>query len=38
VALYLVADVMLVTPFRDGMNLVAKEYVMCRTTSRVDWS
>jgi trehalose 6-phosphate synthase len=31
VALYLVADVMLVTPFRDGMNLVAKEYVMCRT-------
>ncbi len=30
VALYLVADVMLVTPFRDGMNLVAKEYVMCR--------
>ena len=31
VALYLAADVMLVTPFRDGMNLVAKEYVMCRT-------
>jgi alpha,alpha-trehalose-phosphate synthase [UDP-forming] len=31
VAMYLVADVMLVTPFRDGMNLVAKEYVMCRT-------
>ena len=30
VALYLLADVMLVTPFRDGMNLVAKEYVMCR--------
>ncbi|MHB1088788.1 MAG: alpha,alpha-trehalose-phosphate synthase (UDP-forming) [Acidimicrobiales bacterium] len=30
VALYLAADVMLVTPFRDGMNLVAKEYVMCR--------
>ena len=29
-ALYLEADVMLVTPFRDGMNLVAKEYVMCR--------
>ena len=27
VALYLAADVMLVTPFRDGMNLVAKEYV-----------
>jgi len=31
VALYLAADVMLVTPFRDGMNLVAKEYVMSRT-------
>ena len=31
IALYLVADVMIVTPFRDGMNLVAKEYVMCRT-------
>jgi trehalose 6-phosphate synthase len=29
-ALYLVADIMLVTPFRDGMNLVAKEYVMSR--------
>lgn len=27
-ALYLAADVMIVTPFRDGMNLVAKEYVM----------
>lgn len=34
VALYLVADVMLVTPVRDGMNLVAKEYVACRTTGR----
>jgi trehalose 6-phosphate synthase len=31
VALYLAADIMIVTPFRDGMNLVAKEYVMCRT-------
>ena len=30
-ALYLAADIMLVTPFRDGMNLVAKEYVTCRT-------
>ncbi len=30
VALYLAADVMLVTPFRDGMNLVAKEYVAAR--------
>lgn len=29
-ALYLAADIMLVTPFRDGMNLVAKEYVTCR--------
>ena len=31
VALYLAADVMLVTPLRDGMNLVAKEYVACRS-------
>jgi trehalose-6-phosphate synthase len=29
-ALYLAAHVMLVTPLRDGMNLVAKEYVACR--------
>jgi len=31
VAMYVAADVMLVTPFRDGMNLVAKEYVTCRS-------
>lgn len=30
-ALYLAADVLLVTPLRDGMNLVAKEYVACRS-------
>jgi trehalose 6-phosphate synthase len=30
-ALYRTSDVMLVTPFRDGMNLVAKEFVACRT-------
>jgi trehalose 6-phosphate synthase len=29
-ALYVVSDIMVVTPFRDGMNLVAKEYVACR--------
>src|SRR5690606_31503429 len=29
-ALYNVADVCLVTPMRDGMNLVSKEYVACR--------
>jgi trehalose 6-phosphate synthase len=29
-ALFLAADVMLITPLRDGMNLVAKEYVACR--------
>jgi trehalose 6-phosphate synthase len=29
-AIYRAADVMLVTPLRDGMNLVAKEYVACR--------
>ncbi|NYD65674.1 bifunctional alpha,alpha-trehalose-phosphate synthase (UDP-forming)/trehalose-phosphatase [Agromyces atrinae] len=28
-ALYLAADVMLVTALRDGMNLVAKEFVAC---------
>jgi trehalose 6-phosphate synthase len=32
VALFLAADIMLVTALRDGMNLVAKEYV----ASRVD--
>jgi trehalose 6-phosphate synthase len=32
-ALYQMADVMLVTPLRDGMNLVAKEYVACRTNN-----
>jgi trehalose 6-phosphate synthase len=30
IAFYVAADVMLVTPLRDGMNLVAKEYVACR--------
>jgi trehalose 6-phosphate synthase len=29
-AFYVAADVMLVTPLRDGMNLVAKEYVATR--------
>jgi trehalose 6-phosphate synthase len=29
-ALYVAADVMMVTPLRDGMNLVAKEYVASR--------
>jgi alpha,alpha-trehalose-phosphate synthase [UDP-forming] len=27
---YLLADVALVTPLKDGMNLVAKEYVVCQ--------
>jgi trehalose 6-phosphate synthase len=31
VAYYLAADVMVVTPLKDGMNLVAKEYVATRT-------
>ena len=30
-AMYLAADIMVVTPLRDGMNLVAKEYVACRS-------
>ncbi|WP_051478371.1 trehalose-6-phosphate synthase [Arthrobacter sp. H5] len=34
VALYLASDVMLVTALRDGMNLVAKEYVAARTGNR----
>lgn len=34
VALYLAADVMLVTALRDGMNLVAKEYVAVRSDNR----
>jgi trehalose 6-phosphate synthase len=29
-SLYRAADIMVVTPYRDGMNLVAKEYVACR--------
>jgi alpha,alpha-trehalose-phosphate synthase [UDP-forming] len=33
-ALYLAADVMLVTALRDGMNLVAKEYVAARWDMR----
>ena len=28
-AMYRIADVMVVTPLADGMNLVAKEYVAC---------
>ncbi len=31
IAYFVAADVMLVTPLRDGMNLVAKEYVACRS-------
>lgn len=30
-AMYSAADVMVVTPLRDGMNLVAKEFVACRS-------
>jgi trehalose 6-phosphate synthase/phosphatase len=32
--LYAAADVALVSPFRDGMNLVAKEYVAAKTDNR----
>ena len=34
VAMYLAADVAVVTPLRDGMNLVAKEYVAARVDDR----
>ncbi len=32
-AMYRIADVMVVTPLRDGMNLVAKEYVACHPST-----
>jgi trehalose 6-phosphate synthase/phosphatase len=31
VALYTISDIAMVTPLRDGMNLVAKEYIATRT-------
>jgi trehalose 6-phosphate synthase len=31
ISFFVASDVMLVTPLRDGMNLVAKEYVACRS-------
>jgi trehalose 6-phosphate synthase/phosphatase len=34
VALYSIADVALVTPLRDGMNLIAKEFIAAKTDSR----
>ncbi|TGN18133.1 bifunctional alpha,alpha-trehalose-phosphate synthase (UDP-forming)/trehalose-phosphatase [Leptospira idonii] len=34
VPLYKSADAILITPFRDGMNLVAKEYVACQTDGK----
>lgn len=33
VAMYQLGDVMVVTPFADGMNLVAKEFIVSRTNS-----
>lgn len=32
-ALYNLSDVALITPLRDGMNLIAKEFIACRTNS-----
>src|SRR5262249_26948724 len=34
VALYRFCDVALITPLRDGMNLVAKEFIACRTDQK----
>jgi trehalose 6-phosphate synthase/phosphatase len=34
VALYSLSDVGLITPIRDGMNLVAKEYIACQTAGK----
>ncbi|HLL89649.1 MAG TPA: trehalose-phosphatase, partial [Tepidisphaeraceae bacterium] len=36
VALYALAEVCLVTPLIDGMNLVAKEYVACQREGKAD--
>lgn len=33
-ALYGLADIMLVTPLRDGMNLIVKEYIACRNDKK----
>jgi len=35
-ALYALADICLVTPLRDGMNLVAKEFVDCQRKEFID--
>lgn len=34
IALYLAADIALITPMRDGMNLVAKEFIASRVDKR----
>jgi trehalose 6-phosphate synthase/phosphatase len=34
VSLYHISDVALVTPLRDGMNLIAKEYLACKKDNR----
>jgi trehalose 6-phosphate synthase/phosphatase len=34
VTLYNTGDIALVTPLRDGMNLISKEYLACRTDSK----
>jgi trehalose 6-phosphate synthase len=34
VSYYLAADIMVITPLRDGMNLVAKEYVATKTQNQ----
>lgn len=34
IALYNIADVCLITPLRDGMNLIAKEYIATKTDGR----
>ena len=38
IAFFVASDVMLVTALRDGMNLVAKEYVACRSDLGGAWS
>ena len=37
-AMYFIADIALVTPLRDGMNLVAKSILLSSKTIPVYWS
>jgi len=34
IALYIASDIALITPLRDGMNLIAMEYIASKTDGR----